>query len=176
MLRWINDRSVAITPGGADLLAVTCASSTRAGVYRVGASGSAGAVTPIGPVLPGPVVGPIVVNRLVAIPTGLEAVIVAGSGTTRRMFLATSTDGAATWTVSSPVVIGGSVRSASVDSSGMLAVVVDSASHGTAYTTTPGLPWTTLPVLPAGTTVVVAGPTGTDSTLIPTESTLTVDA
>lgn len=167
--------AVAMTTGGDDLVAVSCGTGRRAGVFRVGASGSAVDVTPVGPVLPGPVAGPVVVERLVATPVGLEALVVAGHGPTGRMFLATSTDGATTWAVSSPLTVGGPVRSASVDSSGTLVALVSLGNDKTAESTAPGRPWTSLAALPVGTTVVVAGPAGAYSALIPTGSTLTVD-
>jgi len=167
--------AVAIAPSGVDLVATTCGSGGRAGIFRIGSAGTAGAVTPVGPVLPGPVTAPLRVERLVATPAGLTALVVAGSGRSRRLYLATSDDDTATWTVSAPFATSGSVVASSVDPTGGTVVVLDAGGHRTAATVAPGTPWTTLPGLPAGTSVVAGGPGAVFSALIPSGSTVTVD-
>ena len=167
--------AVAVTATGDDLAAAVCTSGRRAGVFRVGSGGRAGVMTPLGPTLPGSVTGPIRVDRLVSTSTGLSALVEAGSGSSTRLFLATSTDGALTWSVSSPFATEGTTVSASVDDSGTMVVVVARGNRLTAAVGAPGAPWVTLPAPPRGTSVVVSGPTGSYSALIPSGSTLTVD-
>jgi hypothetical protein len=167
--------AVAVTAIGDDLVATTCGSGHRAGIFRVGTNGVAGVVTPVGPVLPGVTTGPVRVDRMVATPAGLSALVVAGSGPATRLFVATSAGGTATWTVSSPYDTGARVVSTSVDGSGGTVVVLANGAHLTAASVDPGGSWTTLPALPAGTAVVAGGPSGEFSALVPAGSTLTVD-
>ncbi len=167
--------AVAVTATGDDLAAVVCNSGIRAGVFRVGTGGRAGVVTPLGPALPGAVNGPVHVDRLVATSAGLTALIESGSGPSKRLFLAGSTDGAHTWSVSPPYATEGTTVSASVDASGAMVVVLAVGNHLTAVAGAPGAPWTTLPAPPAGTSVVVSGPAGAYSALVPIGSTMTVD-
>jgi hypothetical protein len=167
--------AVAIAPSGVDLVATTCGSSSRAGIFRVGSGRIAGAVSPVGPVLPGPGSAQVRVERLVTTPAGVTALVVAGSGRSRRLYLATSHDDTATWTVSAPFATSGAVVASSVDPTGGMVVVLDTDGHRTAATVAPGAPWTTLPGLPAGTSIVARGPGAVFSALIPSGSTVTVD-
>jgi len=167
--------AVSVVRPGVDLVAGTCGSGARAGVFRVGSgSGSGGsAVTPVGPVLTGPVHGPDRVERLVATPSGLGALVVSGGGSSKRLLLAESTDGGSTWTMTAPYATGGTVVSTSVDASGTMAVVLATGGRRTAVVATPGSSWTTLPTLPPATTTVAADTGGSFSALVPSGSTLT---
>ncbi len=167
--------AVAVTATGDDLVAATCGSGHRAGIFQVGVNGVAGAVAPVGPVLPGVTTGPIRVDRLVVTPAGLSALVVAGRGAVTRLFVATSAGATDTWTVSSPYDTATRVVSTSVDGSGAMVVELAEGTHLTAASVDPGGSWTTLPALPAGTAVVAGGPSGQFSALVPAGSTLTVD-
>jgi hypothetical protein len=167
--------AVAVTAAGDDLVAATCGSGHRAGIFQVGVNGVAGAVTPVGPVLPGVATGPVRVDRLVATPAGLSALVVAGRGAATRLFVATSAGATDTWTVSSPYDTAARVVSTSVDGSGAMVVELAEGTHLTAASVDPGGSWTTLPALPAGTAVVAGSPSGQFSALVPAGSTLTVD-
>ena len=152
--------------GAGALVGVDCSSGDRVGVFRVGA----GAVSPVGPVMPVASGGGFRVERLVETGAGLEALVTSGNGSATRVWLATSVDDAATWTVSAPLAVGGPVTSTSVDASGAVVVVASTRAVAAA----PGVPWAALGVLPAGTTVVAIGPVGTYSALVPSGSVLTV--
>jgi len=170
--------AVAVSARGADLVAGTCTSGGRAGIFRIGMSGATAArpsVVPVGPVVGSGVTGPLVVDRLVATPAGLSALVVAGGGTSTRLLLATSTDGAATWSVTATRDVTGPVVAASVDPTGGMVVVVGATGHRSAVAVEPGGTWRTLPALPAGTAIVVGGPGAAYSALVPSGSTLTVD-
>lgn len=167
--------AVSVLRPGADLVAGTCDSGGRAGVFRVGSGGAVASVTPVGPQLPGNVSGPVRTERLVETPTGLDALVVTGSGSSTRIFVARTTDGASTWTISAPYATADAVVSTSVDASGTLVAVLATGHRRTAAVAAPGSSWTTLPTLPVGTTTVTTDADGSFSALVPSGSTLTVD-
>jgi hypothetical protein len=166
---------VAVTSTGDDLVAATCGSGARAGVFRVARADGPSVVTAVGPRLPVPKGTPVRVDRLVATPVGLSALVVAGSGPSNRLFLASSADGAATWTVSAPYPTGSTVASASVDADGGMVVVLAGSRRAVATFATVGAGWSTLPPLPAGTVVVTADGRGNYSALVPSGSSLDVE-
>ena len=167
--------AVAVTSTGDDLVAGTCGSGARAGVFRVAGAGAPSVVTAVGPRVPVPSGTPVRVDRLVATPAGLSALVVAGSGPSSRLFLASSADGAATWTVSAPYPTGSTVASASVGADGGMVVVLTGSRRAAATVATVGARWSTLPPLPAGTAVVTVDGRGSYSALVPSGSSLDVE-
>jgi hypothetical protein len=128
--------------------------------------------------LPASTSGPVSVIRLVGSVTGATALIRAGSGQGSRLFAAWSTDGLATWSVSSPL----SMRNQSLVSTGLTAggglIAVTSQANGSRSAAvveqTGG--WRNLAPLPEG-AVVVASTSGAGfDALVVHQSTLDVDS
>jgi hypothetical protein len=166
---------VAITSSGDDLVAGTCTGGGRAGIFRVGVAGRVTPVDAVGPRLP-PSAGSVVrVVRLVVTTGGVVALLSAGSGRGANLYLATSVDDAATWTVSAPFATDGRpVRSAGVTRDGGFAVLLGAAVRSAAVCA-PGAPWRTLPAPPSA-AVVAARPDGGLDALVPAGAKLEVDA
>jgi hypothetical protein len=169
--------AVAVTapaPGG-DLVAGDCTGGGRAGVFRIGTGGRAGAVADVGPRVTSGGGGPVRVLRLVARSSGVSALVASGAGADTRLELATSTDGEATWTVSAAYAPGRSVVSTSVTDAGGFVVLLGGGRAAAAIE--PGQAWRSLPPPPAGTAVIASlGTTGTFEALVPSGSDLEVDA
>lgn len=176
--------AVTITAAGDDLVAGTCTGGGRAGVFRLGAAGSSGAVTEVGPRLVDGPGGAIRIDRLVAAGSTISALIVEGGGAASdtgegsTLYLATSADDAATWTVSAPLATGGrAVSATSVTPIGGFVVLLGSRGGvETAHVVAPGVLWQPLPAPPRGTSVVAARPDGLFDALIPVGGRLDVDS
>jgi len=158
--------AVTITPTGDDLVAGDCVGGGRAAIFRVGTGGRPSTPVAIGPSLPAPTAGSVRVDRMVATATGVAALVSSGSGPHGRVYLTSTSDGGATWTVSAAYATGRTVRSAAVTPAGGFAVLF---GGGDAAVAAPGAPWRTLAPPPVGTAVLAALPDGSIEALAPTD-------
>jgi len=151
-----------------------CSHGVTVPIYRL----EGGTGLPVGPRLRIPAGTQIRVDRLVTTGAGLTALVTTWSGHSADLVLATSTDGSAPWTMSSPLAAAGqSVESTSVTpNGGMVVVLAGARGSETASVVSAGSSWRVLPPLPASTSVVVAEPGGQYEALVGSGSTLDVDA
>ncbi|HEY4947184.1 MAG TPA: hypothetical protein VII19_04745 [Acidimicrobiales bacterium] len=166
--------AVAVRADGDVLAGAACVHGGAAGVYRF----TDGTWHSVGPSLPGSVGGPARVVRLLATPSGATALISAGTGGSGELVAATSSDGLVSWSVSPPLPTAGRtlVSTGVTPAGGLIAVTEDAHGDRSASVIDPSVAgWLTLAPLPAGTTVVAAGPTGGFDALIVSQSTLGVD-
>jgi hypothetical protein len=145
----------AFTPVGAPLLAGTCDHPGTAGLF-VQAYGSWQSA---GPRLPAAIAREQVsVRSLTRTSTGNLTLLTAGSGHTQALYAAQS-DSTGTWTMSSPLNLGGAgIASVSSGPGGALAVLTTNGRAATVTSTGQG--WLSLPKLPAR-TVTLAPSLGT---------------
>ncbi len=172
--------AVAITAHGDDLVAGDCAGGGRAGIFRVGTDGRSAPVAALGPRVSSAVGAEVRVVRLVATGGVLSALVVKGTGADASLELATSTDGAATWTVSAPFAAARPVVSTAVTTTGGFVVLLGGdgggGGRGEAAVVAPALPWHVLPVPPVGTAVIAYGADdGAVEALVPSGAVLDVD-
>ncbi len=166
--------AVALTDSdsGGPVVGAACSRGGRAGVLAE----RNGTWQSIGPSLPASARGPTQVVRLIGTPGGATALIRAGVGRTSRLYGARSTDGLATWSVSSPLAEPGGLVSTGVSAAAQLIAVIQRGSTRSAAVLGPsGSAWQQLAPLPAGTVAVAASPGGGYSALIAHSSTLDVD-
>jgi hypothetical protein len=166
--------AVAFLPDGEESVGAACARGQQAGVFvlRQGRWQSIGPSVPSGN-------GPSQVIRLLGTARGAAALVSTGSGRSRRLFGAWSTDGLATWSISAPLpALGGSLVSSGVTASGGLIAVTEGAGPiRTAAVVGPtGSGWQRLAPLPPRTAVVAGTPDGGYDALVEDQSTLRVDA
>ena len=164
--------AVAVSAAGDDLVAGDCAGGGRAAIFRIGADGRPSTPVAIGPSLRAPTSGPVRVDRMVATATGVAVLVSTGSGGSGapgRVYLASTSDGGATWTVSAPYVTGRAVTSAAVTPSGGFAVLFGGTAAAVAEPGAPGAPWRTVATPPVGTVVLAALPDGSIEALAPTD-------
>ena len=175
-----NLSAVAITGQDDDLVAGDCNWGGRAGIFRVGTAGRSVPVAAIGPRVPSADGADVRVVRLVATGGVLSALVRQGTGTRSRLVLATTTDDAATWTVSAPFATARRVLATGVTSTGGFVVLLSGSgsggARGEAAVTEPGLPWSVLATPPIGTTVIsYGGGDGAIEALVRSGSVLDVD-
>jgi len=151
-----------------------CTHGATVPIYRL----ERGTGLPVGPRLRTSAGTPIRVDRLVTTGAGLTALVTTGSGHSAELVLATSTDGSAPWSISSPLAtVGRSVESTSLTpTGGMVVVLAGARGSESASVVSTGSSWRALPPLPASTSVVVAEPGEQYEALIGSGSTLDVDA
>ncbi len=168
--------AVAVTASGDDLVAGDCTGGGRAGVFRVGADGRPDVVAAVGPRVSAGSGEPVRVLRLVATGTGVSALVAAGAGAGARLELATTDDGTASWTVSSPLATGRPVVSTSVTSAGGFVVLLGGAPGRAVAVAAPGLAWRPVPAPPTGTAVIASlADDRTLEALVPSGALLDVD-
>ena len=166
--------AVAFGASGEDVVGAACAHGAEPGIFDL----VNGNWRSVGPTLPDSTAGPSQVLRLVATPSGVTALASAGEGSARRLFALWSADGLKSWSVSAPLPLkGGSLTSTGVTPTGGLAVAIKSAdgTRSAWVISSPGNQWQKLAPPPAGTSAVVATPSGGFDALIENQSTLEVD-
>lgn len=166
--------AVAFGAIGEDVVGAACAHGAEPGIFDL----VNGNWRSVGPTLPDSTAGPSQVLRLVATPSGVTALASAGEGSARRLFALWSADGLKSWSVSAPLPLkGGSLTSTGVTPTGGLAVAIKSAdgTRSAWVISSPGNQWQKLAPPPAGTSAVVATPSGGFDALIENQSTLEVD-
>jgi len=168
--------AVAITAPADDLVAGDCTGGRRAGIFRVGSAARSVPVAVIGPPVPSAYGADVRVERLVATGGVLSALVRQGTGTRSWLELATSIDGAATWSVSAPFASARPVLATGVTSTGGFVVLLGGRGRGQAAVVEPGLPWAVLATPPVGTAVISYGAgDGAIEALVPSGSLLDVD-
>ena len=172
--------AVAITAQDDDLVAGDCTGGGRAGIFRVGEAGRPVPTTALGPRIPTAGGADVRVVRLVATSGVLSALVRQGSGTRSGLELATSTDGAATWTVSAPFATARPIMATGVTSTGGFVVLLgdggSGGGRGAAAVVEPGQTWSVLASPPAGTAVISYGAgDGAIEALVPNGSVLDID-
>ncbi|HEX7442537.1 MAG TPA: hypothetical protein VF320_01545 [Acidimicrobiales bacterium] len=172
--------AVAITAPGDDLVAGDCNRGGRAGIFRVGRAGRPVPVAAIGPRVPSAYGADVRVVRLVATGDVLSALVRQESGPRSWLELATSTDDAATWTVSAPLATARPVLATGVTPTGGFIVLLggggSGGGRGEAAVAEPGQPWSVLATPPTGTAVLAYGAgDGAIEALVPSGSVLDVD-
>lgn len=172
--------AVAITAQDDDLVAGDCNWSGRAGIFRVGRAGRSVPVAAIGPRVPSADDAEVRVVRLVAIGGVLSALVRQEAGNRSWLELATSTDAAATWTVSARFATARSILATGVTSTGGFVVLLggdgSGGGRGQAAVAEPGLPWSVLATPPVNTAVISYGAgDGAIEALVPSGSVLDVD-
>jgi hypothetical protein len=166
--------AVGVLANGDPIAGAACTHGGTAGVLVL----DGGSWHAVPPSLPASTSGPVSVIRLVGTVTGATALIRAGSGRGSRLFAAWSTDGLATWSVSSPL----SMRDQSLVSTGLTAggglIAVTSGPNGSrsAAVIEHAGGWRNLAPLPEGTVVVASTPSGGFDALVVRQSTLEVAA
>jgi hypothetical protein len=167
--------AVAFGASGEDVVGAACAHGAEPGIFDL----VNGNWRSVGPTLPDSTAGPSQVLRLVASPSAVTALVSAGEGSARRLFALWSAAGLKNWSVSASLPMkGGSLASTGVTPTGGLAVAIKSAdgTRSAWVTSLPGNQWQKLAPPPAGTSAVVATPSGGFDALIENQSTLEVDA
>ena len=165
--------AVAFTAAGDPLVGAACGRGSHPGIFEsVG-----GGWRSVGPTLPLPP-GPTRVLRLFATPTGIAALVGSGPASAPVVSAAWDATGSTVWTVSPPLPLasGRLISTGDTPTGGLIVVSGPGTGRPTAEVVTPtGGAWLRLPALPAGTSVVAAGPAGTFQALIADQSTLLVD-
>jgi hypothetical protein len=166
--------AVAFGATSEDVVGAACAHGAEPGIFDL----VNGNWRSVGPTLPDSTAGPSQVLRLVATPSGVTALASAGEGSARRLFALWSADGLKSWSVSAPLPLeGGSLTSTGVTALGGLVVAIKSTDgiRSASVISPPGNQWQELAAPPAGTSAVVATPSGGFDALIENQSTLDVD-
>ncbi len=166
--------AVAFGATSEDVVGAACAHGAEPGIFDL----VNGNWRSVGPTLPDSTAGPSQVLRLVATPSGVTALASAGEGSARRLFALWSADGLKSWSVSAPLPLeGGSLTSTGVTATGGLVVAIKSTDgiRSASVISPPGNQWQELAAPPAGTSAVVATPSGGFDALIENQSTLDVD-
>ena len=167
--------AVAFGAIGEDMVGAACAHGPEPGIFDL----VNGNWRSVGPTLPDSTAGPSQVLRLVATPSAVTALVSAGEGSARRLFALWSAAGLKSWSVSASLPLkGGSLTSTGVTPTGGLAVAIKSGdgTRSAWVISPPGNQWQKLAPPPAGTSAVVATPSGGFDALIENQSTLEVDA
>jgi hypothetical protein len=146
----------------------------------VGEAGRPVAATALGPRVPTAAGADVRVVRLVATGGVLSALVLQGTGARTGLELATSTDDAATWTVSAPFATARPVVATGVTSAGGFVVLLgdggSGGGHDAATVVEPGQTWSVLASPPVGTAVISYGAgDGAIEALVPNGSVLDVD-
>ena len=170
--------AVAFGASGEDVVGAACAHGAEPGIFDL----VNGNWRSVGPTLPDSTAGPSQVLRLVATPSAVTALVSAGEGSARRLFALWSADGLKSWSISASLPLkgglkGGSLTSTGVTPTGGLAVAIKSGdgTRSAWVISSPGNQWQKLAPPPAGTSAVVATPSGGFDALIENQSTLEVD-
>ena len=166
--------AVAMQADGTVLVGAACAHGDRPGIFLR----KNGSWEPVGPTLPASTTGPTRVLRLIGTATGATALVGEGIGHKEKLYGAWSTDGSATWAVSSALpLLGSTLVSTGLTASGQLIAVTQHAdgARSAAVADGPAGAWQILPPLPAGTDVVGTTADGQFDALISDQSTLRVD-
>ena len=170
--------AVAFGAIGEDVVGAACAHGAEPGIFDL----VNGNWRSVGPTFPDSAAGPSQVLRLVATPSAVTALVSAGEGSARRLFALWSADGLKSWSISASLPLkgglkGGSLTSTGVTPTGGLAVAIKSAdgTRSAWVISSPGNQWQKLAPPPAGTSAVVATPSGGFDALIENQSTLEVD-
>ena len=157
------------------MVGATCARGRRPGLFV----STGGHWVQVGPTLPVGTANPVQVVRLSGTSTGVAALVSTGSGSHASLYALWSSAGSRTWTTSPGLVLSGrAVDAAGTTPSG--GFVVSAARAGRRQSvwevqpTTGG--WESLGVTPAGTSSVVATPTGGYDALVVHSSVLDVFA
>ena len=144
---------------GTPVVGATCTRGSRPGLFVPNGS----QWVQVGPTLPAGSGSPVQVIRLIGTPTGADALVSTGSGRQATLYAVWSTDGLRTWTRSPGLALSGR----SLDSTGTTPtggfVVAASRSSGrpSAWDLQPAAGgWQSLAAPPAGTSSVVASPSG----------------
>jgi hypothetical protein len=148
--------AVAVTPAGVTVVAGRCSRTGTVGIFAA-ANGTWQAA---GPALPaGLDHQAATVLRLTRASAGVEALIQTGTGPEASLLGAWSAGHGGRWAVSSPIRLHGArLASASFGPGGAVSLLL-TGNRGEAITGT-GAAWRSLPVLPAGTATLTAGPSG----------------
>lgn len=157
------------TPAGTPLLAGACRNSGTAGIFAL----RAGSWHAAGPALPALVSGSAVeVVGLATTGTRITAVLTVGQGPAAAVIAAWTGDGGSRWTLSAAVLTGASgVRSVAILAGGSAGLVLAGGRGETIAG--PGERWRSLPMLPAGTATLAAGPAGQLDALAARRGTMT---
>jgi hypothetical protein len=148
--------AVAFSPSGPPMLAASCGHPGTVGIF----SRTGGSWQLAGPRLPASYAHqPITVLRLTTTGETITALLTAGNAPATRLLAAWSTDRGTHWTLSPALPLDHAALTAAADGPGSsLAVIL--SNHHAAGITSSAASWQALPIVPAGTATLAAGPSG----------------
>jgi len=161
--------AVSLTSSGTPLAGAACSAPGSAGIFAY----VQGTWRATGPALTGSLASqPVRVLRLTGTATGNTALLMAGTGSTARLYAAWTSDGSR-WTISPPFPTDGArVRSSGTGPGSLMWVML---ADGRAVTVSSrSVSWGSLPAPPAGTAVLGVLPAGTIDALAVAGSSLTL--